>query len=72
MKTTNWRKATYEQICKLDRDNFSFGDFWIITDATTVSLAAQKLGESATQTITLPRRVFSRFVDEYLKERNIK
>lgn len=57
---------TIDECAVMKRDNVSRGDFWIITDGYSVTLAAQKVGESATGVASIPRDVFLRFVRWYL------
>lgn len=67
----NLRKATLAQVCRMDRDNFDWGEFWFLVDplASTVTLAKQKPGEETSESITMPRRAFNYFIDQYMKER---
>lgn len=62
---------TVDDVCKLPRDNQTFGDYWIITDGYMVSLAQQEVGESATQKISIPRNVFNKMVRFYTRHRNV-
>lgn len=55
-------------VCRLARDNFDAGDFWILTDGTRVTLASQKAGESPTQSITIPRAEFNKLVAWYMRD----
>ena len=68
------RKCTFEQVCRMQRDNFAYGDYWFIVDAGsgTVTLAQQKSGQAATASITMPRRAFSHFVDAYNREQELE
>lgn len=70
----NLRKATYEQLCKMGRDNTTIEDFGFLVDAGSdyVYITEQPSGESPKQSITIPRKVFNRFVDFYLRERTMK
>jgi hypothetical protein len=52
----------------LRRDNFEFGDCWILTDGARVTMAEQKMGESPRQTITLPRETFNKLIDFYMRD----
>jgi hypothetical protein len=71
VKKKSWRNATYDELCRMDRDNVSYGDFWIVTDTNEITIAKQKMGESCQASVSIPRRVFNRFVDQYLKEREV-
>ncbi len=61
---------TSKQVCKMPRDNLDYGGFWMLLNGTgfcSVSITAQKTGENATQSISIPRHVFDHFVDWYMK-----
>lgn len=58
------------QICSMPRDNMECRGFWMMLngDGTcSVTITAQRVGESPTQQINIPRRVFDLFVDWYMK-----
>lgn len=71
VKTMRPRDArTSEQVCNMPRDNLTVGGFWILLSgnrACSVTICAQKSGEPVTQKINIPRRVFDRFIDWYMK-----
>lgn len=46
-----------------DRDNKSFGDYWVISDGYRVTIAKQKSGEPATESITLPIETARKIVE---------
>lgn len=46
----------------LQRDNFSVGDFWILTNGFTISIAEQKRGEDTKQHINIPVETFAKLV----------
>ena len=52
----------------LRRDNFDKGDFWIVCDGFTVTLAEQRVGESPSQTIRIPKTTFDFFVKRYTEQ----
>lgn len=56
---------TFDQICKLDRDNTEAGDYAILIDEAHVYLNEQAVGEPPRKSIAIPRAVFSAFVDWY-------
>ncbi len=63
---------TTDQVCELPRDHSDAGDFWIISDGHTVSMAQQKYGESSTQSISIPRATFNRLIAFYTKPQNVR
>lgn len=65
-------KATYPQLLRLGRDNLSVGNYWIITDADTVSVTEQEPGKIAVSTVTVPRDTFNRLIRWYLRPQVIK
>lgn len=64
MKTPR-QATTFDQICKLERDNTEAGDYSILVDEARVYLSEQALGEAPTQSIEIPREVFNALVDWY-------
>ena len=56
---------TFNQLCSLRRDNWSWGDWWIMSDGGTVSITQQKVGESPSQEISVPMSAFNRLIDWY-------
>ena len=59
---------TNKQVCAQRSDNTSAGDFWILTDGCEVSLAAQKVGEPASEMISIPRAQFNKLIDWYMRD----
>ena len=59
---------TLEDVCSLKRDNFSRGDFTILSDGQSVFLSEQKLGEWASQDFTIPRTVFNYLLKHYMRQ----
>lgn len=55
------------QLWRMPRDNFDRGDWWMITDGHTVSIAEQKIYEQPTQNISIPKGIFDWFVDIYVR-----
>lgn len=62
------RNASFNQICRVRRDNYNQGDFSIMTDGHTTWLSEQKMGEHRKQGIAIPRGVFNRLLQRYLAE----
>ena len=60
---------TFEQICKLPRDNVESGDFSIVLGSQEIYLAEQRPGEDRKQHIEIPRLNFNALVKWYLTGR---
>jgi hypothetical protein len=64
-KTAN----TFNQICKLKRDNVSTRNSWMSLagdgNAKHISIYNQKSGEKATGSVTLTKKEFERFIKFY-------
>lgn len=73
LKTLSPRNTkNIDQVCALQRDNISVGDFWIcLEDEVGVSIVEQKTGSPAKQRITLPRSTFDKFIDWYMREQKV-
>lgn len=56
------------RIAELKRDNFDKGDFWFLCDGFNVSIAEQRVGESPTQAIRVPKATFDYFVKKYTEQ----
>lgn len=55
---------TFDDICKLKRDNVSYDDAWIILNGVNeLVITNQKRGEPSTGTVKLSKRQFQKFVD---------
>lgn len=54
-------------IGRLQRDNKTIADFWMLTDGYRVSMHEQKPGASPTQSISMSRRKFNAFIDWYIR-----
>lgn len=57
-----------EDAAQLKRDNFAKGDFWMLCDGVTVSIAEQRVGDSPTQSIRVPKATFDFFVKKYTEQ----
>jgi hypothetical protein len=56
-----------EDVCSIPRDNISLPkDFWMITDGYEVTIAQQKMGESPSQKISVPKSIFDACVKWYV------
>lgn len=55
-----------DQVCELKRDNFSYGDFSILSDGHSTWLSQQKVGESPVQSFEIPKRKFDYLIRKYI------
>ena len=60
--------TTLDEICKLKRDNYAVAGFWICADECRITITQQRPGESATASVTVPRRQFNALIDFYQRE----
>lgn len=58
--------ANGDDTMKLARDNWNWGDYWILTDGHTVTIAEQKFGEQAISITRIPKHIFTRFCKWYM------
>ena len=56
-----------DQVVKLQRDNFQYKDFSILSDGYTVWLHEQAVGEAPKQSIGIPKNVFDALICRYVK-----
>jgi len=59
---------TDKEICSLRYDNISTKHFWMLVTPGEVTLTRQTTGERAQVMVSMPRRIFNRFVDAYTKK----
>lgn len=59
---------TESQRLKLSRDNLSTVGHWILLNDNSVTLTAQRVGESATASMRVPRSEFNRLIDWYMRD----
>lgn len=52
----------------IKRDNFDKRNFWLVCDGFNVTLAEQRVGESPTQSIRIPKATFDYFVKKYTEQ----
>ncbi len=57
------------QLDALRRDNHTWGDWTIMTDSYRTWISCQKIGEHPTAHIEVPKAIFDRLVDAYIKPR---
>lgn len=60
-------ESNLDQLCKLPRDNWTYGNHWLLTDGYEVTVCNQKTGEAPTGSVTMPRRAFNALVKAYTK-----
>ena len=60
------RTARTEQaVCSLRRDNVSYGDFWVMVDESTVTIAKQTPGHTAENMVTVDKETFNKMLRFY-------
>ena len=67
-----WKDCTFDELGCMDRDHADIGDWSIMVDAQYVWLTDQTSGESPKEAVGIPRDVFNRLLDEYLRLRELK
>lgn len=67
MALTPQTARTDEQMAQLKRDHLDTPDYWIVVDASAVTIAKQRLHEKATAEVQMPKAVFDRFVKFYVE-----
>jgi len=73
MKTMSLMEVnTLDQLCRLTYDNVTAGDFWLLSDAATVTIAAQKVGESPSARVTMTRKDFNQLVRAYTRQQRLR
>lgn len=73
MKKMSPKQArTDEEVCRLNRDNISVGDYWIIGGGDDVYISRQKEGQPAESNISIPRDVFIRMVNWYQRPQKLR
>jgi len=66
--TRSLRQAkSTNDVCSLRRDNYECGDWSIMTDGYRVWISKQKMGESRTDHIEVPKAIFDKLFDCYGK-----
>lgn len=64
-KLTPRTASTNDEICGMDRDNLSVGDYWMSFGENSVTLAHQRLGGPPLWMVDIPKAVFNVLVDFY-------
>lgn len=57
--------STINEICALRRDNVGTKHFWILVETGQVVIAEQTSGQPPKWSVSIPKRVFNKFVDFY-------
>ena len=55
----------------LRRDHYDHGDWYIMTDSNRVWISKQKIGHERTDHINVPKAIFDKMIDDYLKPQSI-
>lgn len=58
----------FDDICRLQTDNFDSGPYWIMVDEVDVTICHRKHDYDRIGMLTIPREHFSRLADWYNKE----
>lgn len=62
----------FNEVCKLNTDNFDTEDYWILYDGDMVTIAKQKLGEASTAKISIPKKDFDRLIRWYQRPQKLR
>ena len=65
------RKARSDQFIKLNSDNMSTENYWILLNEHDITLCEQSLGESPKNQIHIKKRQFNKIIDWYNREQKI-
>jgi DNA polymerase III sliding clamp (beta) subunit (PCNA family) len=71
MKTTTPARCTEAQLMQMRRSATHQKDLTLLTDSYRVSIWEQKVGESPSQSVTIPRAAFNRLIRWYLRPQRI-
>lgn len=61
---------TFDEIRKLESDNFDSGDYWIMVDEEAVTLCGQKRHFDAITMMTIPRSDFMKLIDWFNRDQS--
>lgn len=54
---------TFDEVCRLPRDNVTSGDAWVILNSPSeIVIVNQRIGQKSTGEVRLSRRQFNRFI----------
>ena len=65
------RKARSDQFIKLNSDNKSTKNYWILLSEDHITIAKQTSGEACEQDIQIEKYQFNRLIDWYNREQNL-
>jgi hypothetical protein len=68
----SFRQASEVDLMRMGRDHATWGDWRIMTDGYRVWLAQQALGHAPTRHIEVPKGIFDRLIDAYVKPRPLR
>ena len=71
-KLSPMKAKSLQDFCKLNRQNFDSGDFWILSNQYTIFVHEQKSGKPSKQNISIPKSRFDKLIKWYLREQKIK
>jgi len=57
--------TTFDEVCQLENDNITAGNFWMLVEDDAVTMVKQPSEEQPKAAVTIPREVFNLFVDWY-------
>lgn len=57
---------TLKQMCSLKEDNIATHDWWILLNEGSITICNQASGESAKDSISIPRHIFDKFARWYV------
>lgn len=60
------RTVKADDVRWIARDNVATPDWWMLTDGYRVTIARQRVGETTSQVVTVPRHIFDAFADWYM------
>lgn len=71
MATSLRQAKTEADVIRLERDNYGFQNWTIMTDGYRVWISHQKVGEPSTDHIDVPKGIFDRLLVMYEREQKI-
>jgi hypothetical protein len=71
-KTKSLMESDYNSVCTLQRDNYTYGEHWILSDGYNVTVTTQARFEAPKQSITMPRREFNKLIKFYTKQQPVR
>lgn len=62
----------FNHVLVLNSDHHDTETHWILTDGHSVSIAQKAIGKPCTASIKVPKRVFDRLVDWYMRPQRLR